>query len=46
MKLLLDTHIILWTLDDSSKLSEWAKDLNMDASNDVYCGLQHGNDGY
>ena len=36
MKLLLDTHIILWALDDNPKLSEQAKDLIMDADNDVY----------
>lgn len=36
MKLLLDTHIILWALDDNPKLSEQAKALIMDADNDVY----------
>ena len=36
MKLLLDTHIILWALDDNPKLREQAKSLIMDASNDVY----------
>lgn len=36
MKLLLDTHIILWALDDNPKLSEQAKVLIMDAGNDVY----------
>lgn len=36
MKLLLDTHIILWALDDNPKLSEQAKALIMDAGNDVF----------
>lgn len=36
MKLLLDTHIILWALNDNPKLSEQAKDLIMDADNNVY----------
>lgn len=36
MKLLLDTHIILWALDDNPKLPEQAKVLIMNASNDVY----------
>ena len=36
MKLLLDTHIILWALDDNPKLSEQAKALIMDVDNDVY----------
>ena len=36
MKLLLDTHIILWALDDNPKLPEQAKVLIMNAGNDVY----------
>lgn len=36
MKLLLDTHIILWALDDNPKLSEQARALIMDAGNEVY----------
>lgn len=36
MKLLLDTHIILWALDDNPKLSEQAKAMIMDVDNDVY----------
>lgn len=36
MKLLLDTHIILWALNDNPKLPEQAKSLIMDARNDVY----------
>ena len=35
MKLLLDTHIILWALDDNPRLSKQAKALIMDAD-DVY----------
>ena len=36
MKLLLDTHIILWALDDNLKLSNQARELIMDAKNDIY----------
>ncbi len=36
MKLLLDTHIILWALDDNPKLSNQARELIMDAKNDIY----------
>ena len=36
MKLLLDTHIIFWALDDNPKLPEQARALIMDVSNDVY----------
>lgn len=36
MKLLLDTHIILWALDDNPKLSSQARNLIMDAENDIY----------
>lgn len=36
MKLLLDTHIILWALDDNPKLSGKARDLIMDMENDIY----------
>lgn len=36
MKLLLDTHIILWAMDDNPKLSDQAKTLIMDADNEVY----------
>ncbi|MBI3891767.1 MAG: type II toxin-antitoxin system VapC family toxin [Candidatus Wallbacteria bacterium] len=35
MRLLLDTHILLWWLDDSSKLSDQARALISDASNVV-----------
>ena len=36
MKLLLDTHIILWALDDNPKLPSQARALIMDAKNDIY----------
>ncbi|MCM1282715.1 MAG: type II toxin-antitoxin system VapC family toxin [Muribaculaceae bacterium] len=36
MKLLLDTHIILWALNDNPKLSEQAKALIMDTDNEIY----------
>ena len=36
MKLLLDTHIIQWALDDNPKLSDYARDLIMEAKNDIY----------
>jgi len=36
MKLLLDTHIILWALNDNPKLSEQARVLIMDVDNDIY----------
>ena len=36
MKLLLDTHIILWALNDNPKLSSQARELIMDAGNDIY----------
>lgn len=36
MRLLLDTHIILWALDDNPQLSEQAKALIVDRKNDIY----------
>ena len=36
MKLLLDTHIILWALDDNPKLPNEAKALIMDMKNEIY----------
>lgn len=36
MKLLLDTHIILWALDDNPKLPIQARDLIMNMENDIY----------
>lgn len=36
MKLLLDTHIILWALNDNPKLSDLAKNLILNEENDIY----------
>lgn len=36
MKLLLDTHIILWALDDNPKLPSKARTLIIDTNNDIY----------
>lgn len=36
MKILLDTHIILWALDDNPKLSLEARALIMNEKNDIY----------
>lgn len=36
MKLLLDTHIILWALDDNPKLTVQIRNLIMDVQNDIY----------
>lgn len=36
MRLLLDTHIILWALDDNPKLPNHAKMLIMDGRNNIY----------
>ena len=36
MKLLLDTHIILWALNDNPKLPDIARALIMDLENDIY----------
>lgn len=36
MKLLLDTHIILWALNDNPKLSGKARTLIMDEQNEIY----------
>ena len=36
MKLLLDTHIILWVLNDNPKLPDIAGALIMDSENDIY----------
>lgn len=36
MKLLLDTHIILWALDDNPKLTEQTRDLILNRENDIY----------
>ena len=39
MKILLDTHILLWTLTGSKKLSRKAKDLITDPDNEVYISI-------
>lgn len=36
MKLLLDTHIILWALNDNPKLPSKARKLILDSRNDIY----------
>ena len=36
MKILLDTHILLWWLNDDEKLSENARQLIMNSDNDIY----------
>ena len=36
MKILLDTHIVLWALNDNPKLSEKARKLILDDDNTVY----------
>ena len=37
MKLLLDTHILIWALNDDARLSRKARDLILDESNDIWC---------
>jgi len=37
MKLLLDTHILLWTLWNSPRLSSAARELIADPANTIYC---------
>ena len=39
MRLLLDTHIILWAITDNEKLPNLARKLIIDESNDVYFSL-------
>ncbi len=36
MKLLLDTHIILWALDDNPRLPALARSLIVDSENEIY----------
>jgi PIN domain nuclease of toxin-antitoxin system len=36
MRLLLDTHVVLWALTDSTRLTSAARDLILDSGNDVY----------
>lgn len=42
MKLLLDTHIILWALDDNPKLPLEARTFIMDEKNDIYYSTASG----
>lgn len=39
MKILLDTHALLWYQDDSDKLSKKAKSLMRDENNDVFVSI-------
>lgn len=39
MKYLLDTHTLLWIVEDSEKLGEKAKQLYLDNSNDIYLSI-------
>jgi PIN domain nuclease of toxin-antitoxin system len=36
VKILLDTHIILWALDDNPKLSKKARDIILDEGNEIF----------
>lgn len=39
MKVLLDTHIILWALTDNEKLPKKARSIILDAENEIYYSL-------
>ena len=39
MLLLLDTHIVLWALTDSPRLPKYAKDLILDAKNQIFVSV-------
>lgn len=39
MKILLDTHIIIWALMDSPKLPQRAKELILRADSEIYCSV-------
>lgn len=39
MRLLLDTHIVLWALEDSSRLPALARELILDANNQVFVSV-------
>lgn len=39
MKVLLDTHIALWTIADSNKLDEYSLKILQDANNEVYYSI-------
>ena len=36
MKLLIDTHIILWALDDNPRLPVRAREMILDGQNEIY----------
>ena len=36
MNILLDTHIVIWAINNDRKLSEKARDIILDAENDLY----------
>lgn len=36
MKILIDTHILLWALDDNSRLSQKARGLLLDPTNEIF----------
>lgn len=39
MKILLDTHMIIWVLTDSPKLPPKAKELLLNDDNEIYCSV-------
>ena len=39
MKILLDTHVILWSLTDSKKLTKKAREMINDPDNDIYISI-------
>jgi len=36
MNILLDTHIVIWAINNDRKLSEKARDIILDPENDLY----------
>ena len=36
MKILLDTHVVLWAMDDNPKLTEVARKMILDSKNEIY----------
>ena len=36
MNILLDTHIVIWAINNDRKLSEKARDIILDTENDLY----------
>lgn len=39
MKLLLDSHVVLWALENSHRLPEHIKDMILDENNDIYVSV-------